>query len=127
MLVPNLFLRVPVETAVRGAGAEPVAIASAAAVAGSGCRVVIVDIDTLKPDPAPAIRAWVQAGMAVLGFGPHAEAAMLSTARQAGAVVLPRSAFLGRLPELLVAAFASAGVKVPPWRGGGNGDDTDEG
>ena len=126
VLVPNLFLRVPVDSAVRGAGAEPVALGSAETAPG-GCRVVIVDLDALGQDPATAIRAWVRSGVAVLGFGPHVDAKRLAAARQAGAVVLPRSAFLGRLPELVVTALASAGVATPPHRGGGShGDETAE-
>ncbi len=124
LLVPNLFLRVPLDSAVRGLGAEPVGLAGAEAVARSGCRVVIADLDVLKPDPAPAIRGWVRAGIVVLGFGPHVEAALLAAARQAGAVVLPRSAFLGRLPELLAAAMATAGVTtIPRASEGSDADD----
>jgi hypothetical protein len=123
LLVPNLFLRVPLDTAVRGAGAEPVGLADAAAVEASGCRVLVADLDVLKPDPAPAIRTWVRRGLVVLGFGPHVEASLLAAARHAGAVVLPRSTFLGRLPELLAAALTTAGF-APRSDGGG---DTDEG
>jgi hypothetical protein len=114
LLVPNLFLRIPIESAVRGVGAKPAALAGPEAVGRGACPVVIADLDTLKPDPAPAIGAWVRSGIVVLGFGPHVEAALLSAARRAGAVVLPRSAFLARLPELLVAALTSAGVAPTP-------------
>jgi hypothetical protein len=44
----------------------------------------------------------------VLAFGPHVQGEMLAEARAAGAVVLPRSIFLARLPELLVATAGSA-------------------
>lgn len=121
VLVPNLFLRVSIDAAVRGAGAEPVTVAGPEQELRDVARVVIVDLDTIAPDPAPAVRAWVQRGVVVLGFGPHVEAARLAAARHAGAVVLPRSTFLGRLPELLRAALASAGVATP--RRGGDGDD----
>jgi len=100
VLVPNLFLRVPVESAVRGCGAEPVAIAGAEA-AGAGPRVLVVDLEALGTDPGAVVRALVDAGKDVLGFGPHVQAQMLSACRSAGAVVLPRSVFLSRLPELL--------------------------
>ncbi len=126
LLVPNLFLRVPVDSAVRGAGAEPVALSGPGAAVTSGCKVVIADLDALKPDPATAIRAWVRAGIVVLGFGPHVEATLLAAARHAGAVVLPRATFLGRLPELLAAGLKSAGVSATPRRDGG-GDADDEG
>jgi hypothetical protein len=119
VLVTNLFLRVPVDSAVRGVGAAPVGLASPAAVATSGCRVVVVDLDLLKSDPEPAVRSWIKAGIVVLGFGPHVDAALLASARHAGAVVLPRSAFLGRLPELLAAALSTAGIAPRPERQGG--------
>jgi hypothetical protein len=122
LLVPNLFLRVPLDSAVRGLGAEPVGLVGRDEVERSGCKVVVVDLDVLKPDPGPAIKSWGLAGIVVLGFGPHVEAALLAAARQAGAVVLPRSAFLGRLPELLAAAMATAGVATtPPGSEGGDG------
>jgi hypothetical protein len=124
LLVPNLFLRVPLDSAVRGLGAEPVGLAGREAVERGGCKVVVVDLDVLKPEPGPAIKSWVRAGIVVLGFGPHVEAALLAAARQAGAVVLPRSAFLGRLPELLAAAMATAGLATtPPGNEGGDADD----
>jgi hypothetical protein len=44
----------------------------------------------------------------VLAFGPHVKAQMLAASRAAGAVVLPRSVFLARLPELLAAALGPA-------------------
>ena len=47
------------------------------------------------------------AGKTVLAFGPHVQGEMLAAARAAGAVVLPRSVFLARLPELLAAAVGS--------------------
>lgn len=111
LLIPNLFMRVPVEAAVRGRGAGVVALQGAAAVADSGCAVVIADLDALGADPVPAVRSMVKAGATVLAFGPHVEGERLAAARAAGAVVLPRSAFLERLPELLdtVLPPASAG------------------
>lgn len=124
LLVPNLFLRVPLDSAVRSLGAEPVGLTGRDAVGRSGCKVVVVDLDVLKPDPTPAIKGWVRAGIVVLGFGPHVEAALLAAARQAGAVVLPRSAFLGRLPDLLAAAMATAGLATTPR--GGEDDEADD-
>jgi hypothetical protein len=108
MLIPNLFVRVPVESAVRGAGAAPRALPDAAAALASDCPIVVVDLDALRPDPATVVGGLTRAGKVVLGFGPHVEAKLLAAARAAGAVVFPRSAFLGRLPELLAAALATA-------------------
>ncbi|MGE5234847.1 MAG: hypothetical protein ACM3O7_00690 [Acidobacteriota bacterium] len=101
LLVPNLFTRIPVEGAVRAAGAEPVAVTSAAAAQKVGCRILIVDLDAPGAPTPDEISALTGGGVTVLGFGPHVEAARLAAARQAGAVVLPRGAFLARLPQLL--------------------------
>ena len=104
MLVPNLFLRVPVEAAVRSAGFRALPLADAGQALRSGCQVVITDLEMLGGDPATAVRALVAAGKTVLAFGPHVRGEMLAATRAAGAVVLPRSVFLERLPELLAAA-----------------------
>ncbi|MGD1148879.1 MAG: hypothetical protein ABR961_13115 [Thermoanaerobaculaceae bacterium] len=106
LLIPNLFMRVPVEAAVRGLTAEVVALADAASAAGSGCGVVIADLDALGADPVATVRAMVKAGTTVLAFGPHVEGERLAAARAAGAVVFPRSAFLEQLPKLLDTIFA---------------------
>ncbi len=107
VLVPNLFLRVPVEAAVRAAGAEPEAVASASAAAAAP-RVLIVDLEALGNEPEVAVRRLVVQGKDVLAFGPHVKAQMLAACRAAGAVVLPRSVFLARLPELLLVALGPA-------------------
>ena len=101
LLIPNLFMRVPVEAAVQGRVAQVVALEGAASAAGSGCAVVIVDLDALGADPVAMVRSMVGRGTTVLAFGPHVEGERLA----AGAVVFPRSAFLERLPELLDTIF----------------------
>jgi hypothetical protein len=106
VLVPNLFLRVPVDAAVRAAGLRPLPLADADGAKGSSCRVVIADLQALGGDPAAAVRVLVAAGKTVLAFGPHVQGEMLAAARAAGAVVLPRSVFLQRLPDLLAATAA---------------------
>lgn len=104
MVVPNLFLRVPVETAVRSTGLSVRWFTEAEQAERSGCEIVIADLEALGADPAAAVRRLVGAGKTVLAFGPHVRGEMLAAARAAGAVVLPRSVFLRRLPELLAAA-----------------------
>ncbi|HVN76042.1 MAG TPA: hypothetical protein VMT19_06970 [Thermoanaerobaculaceae bacterium] len=110
LLIPNLFMRVPVEAAVRGR-ADAVALADAAAATGSGCRAVIADLDALGADPVAAVGAIAAAGASVLVFGPHVEGERLAAVRAAGAVVLPRSVFLERLPELLDALLGARGAE----------------
>jgi len=105
LLVPNLFVRVPIEAALRAAGLRALPLADAGRASGSECTVVIADLGALGVDPAAAVRALVGAGKTVLAFGPHVQGEMLAEARAAGAVVLPRSIFLARLPELLAAVI----------------------
>jgi hypothetical protein len=105
VIVPNLFLRVPVEAAVKMAGYDPVSSADADQALGAEAFVVIVDLDALGDEPESVVRRLVATGKTVLAFGPHVKGEMLASARAAGAVVLPRSAFLERLPELLRAAL----------------------
>ncbi len=109
VLIPNLFLRIPIEEAVRARGAGVEVLADAGQAARSDCATVIVDLAALGGDPTASIRALVSAGKTVLGFGPHVQADLLARSREAGAVVLPRSAFLKQLPELLAAALGPAG------------------
>lgn len=108
LIIPNLFMRIPVEAAVRARGANAVALADAASATGSGCSLVIADLDALGADPAPAVKALVASGAAVLAFGPHVEGERLAAARAAGAVALPRSAFLDGLRELLDTSLPPA-------------------
>ena len=104
VLVPNLFLRVGVDAAVQAGGGQVVGLAGPAS-AAAGCAVVIADLEALGPDPAAAIRAIAATGATVLAFGPHVQGERLAAARAAGAVALPRSVFLQRLPELLAAVL----------------------
>jgi hypothetical protein len=110
VMVPNLFLRVPVEAAVRAAGFRALPLADAGQASRSECAVVIADLEALGGEPAAAVRVMVEAGKTVLAFGPHVQGEMLGAARAAGAVVLPRSVFLERLPHLLAATAGSAGT-----------------
>ncbi len=107
LFVPNLFLRVPVESAVRAARLEPHTVTSPEQAGGAGCRVAIFDLEAVGEGAPAAIASLVRAGVTVLAFGPHVRAGELAAARQAGAVALPRSAFLARLPELLAAAVGT--------------------
>jgi hypothetical protein len=62
--------------------------------------VVVVDLS--RPGVLDAIRAAAGDGAWVIGFGSHVDRAALEAARQAGChEVLVRSAFFGRVGELL--------------------------
>lgn len=107
--VANMFLAIPVKEAVSSAGGTPVAIGGPADAASERCAVAVVDLESAGAAAPTAIAEMTRAGVVVLAFGPHVRAEALFAARQAGAVALPRSAFLARLPELLATAFATAG------------------
>lgn len=109
--VPNLFLFVPVETAVNGAGAKPVMVREPEAAEREGCRVLVVDLDALGEGAAARLAPVCKGGVVVLAFAGHLEGEKLAAARAAGVVALPRSAFLPRLPELLAQALATAGCR----------------
>lgn len=106
--VPNLLLRVPVDTAVGAAGGWPVAIGGAGEAVAERCAVAVLDLDAAGALAPAAVAEMARVGIVVLAFGPHVDAEALAAARRAGAVALPRSAFLQRLPELLATALATA-------------------
>ncbi|MEJ2184302.1 MAG: hypothetical protein P8Z36_00015 [Gemmatimonadota bacterium] len=86
--------------------AEQLKAAAAVAVPG----LILVDLSA-GDDPVGLIR-WVRSearleGVRVVAFGSHVDVERLSAARAAGAdTVLARSAFVGRLPDLLAGRSA---------------------
>ena len=69
--------------------------------------LVLLDFDSEDIDPIEAITACRQAASPprIVAFGPHVRGDLIEACRRAGAdEVLPRSAFVRRLPELLRAA-----------------------
>ena len=67
---------------------------------------VIVDLGAAGPDPVGLIRELRErhAALRIVAYGSHVDTAVSEAARGAGAdEVLPRSAFSGRLPEILSA------------------------
>lgn len=105
VLVPNLFVQVPVDAAIRAAGAVPVPLRSAEDEAVTDCALIVVDLGALGEDIGEAVRALRRSRAEVLAFAPHVGAELLRAARAAGAVAMPRGAFLARLPELLAAGL----------------------
>jgi len=114
LLVPNLFLRIPLETAIRNAGAQAVAVPDTAQALAGGFAAVVLDLGAAGDDAPAAIAALVRAGAGVLAFAPHVESEKLAAARRAGAVALARSAFLARLPELLALVLKPGGGEGVP-------------
>lgn len=66
---------------------------------GTAADLVVIDLSR-----AGALEAIASIDAPVIGFGPHVDTAALEAARTAGCrLVLPRSQFFRRLPELLHA------------------------
>jgi hypothetical protein len=78
---------------------------SAAASVSPNLKVALLDLSNPKNTPAEDIQAWKAAlpeGAVLIAYGSHVDVPALQAARDAGCdVVLPRSAFVQRLPHLL--------------------------
>lgn len=73
--------------------------------------LAIFDLNSGKTDPIATITAMKRdptlAGIRTVGFASHVHTALIDAARQAGAdQVLPRSAFAGSLPDILLGGAA---------------------
>lgn len=87
----DLLDRSRIEAAVRAANGQVTDVEVA--------NVVFAD---LRFVPAHDITRYAEAAT-VVAYGPHVEVDLLAAAAAAGAMVLPRSKFFARLPELLEA------------------------
>jgi hypothetical protein len=91
----------------RGLGVEVQVVRRAADVAAAlgepadGDAGVTVVVDLARPDAIEAIAHGLTAGTDVVAYGSHVERETLDEAHAAGARVLARSAFFGRLPDVL--------------------------
>jgi len=105
VLVRDLLLASRVTTAARARGVAAAVLRDPAALAGRPARRLIVDLNLAGAPEAAA--AWHAAtGGDVVAFVAHTDAAAIAHARGLGlATVLPRSALVARLDEL---------VNVPP-------------
>lgn len=110
-LISDLIFRSRIEGEARAVGASLVAVARAsdamARISAGDVRMLIVDLDLPPADTSAAIAAARAAGVdRVVAFYPHAQTQLAEAARAQGAdTVLPRSAFVVRLPELLTPAL----------------------
>lgn len=99
--VPDLMDRSKVAAAAGDAAkfvATPAALAGAAG-AGSGATLVVVDLS--RPGVLDALRG-LGGEVRTIGFGSHVDRELLAAAADAGCdLVLPRSQFFARLPELV--------------------------
>jgi hypothetical protein len=107
VLIPNAFLRLPVEQLVRSLGAEVVPLAAASAL--QGAAVLLADGESVSD---AQIQELVGRGCAVVVFAAPGREERLGEARRAGAVALPRLQFLLQLPDILWSALGVRG-KAP--------------
>ena len=107
-IVEDLFFRSKIETTAAQVG-TPVCVIGAPhplpdPPGGSAWHLVIVDLNRSGNDSVEVIRLLRQAlpTIPMLGYCSHVEVDLQARALQAGCtLVLPRSAFVQRLPELL--------------------------
>lgn len=108
VVIDDLIFRSRLAAAAERAGVRAVWVRTAeqlaAALAAPSWRLAIVDLGWMAGDPCEAIRALRQAAPAapVVAYYPHVQTQQRDAAVAAGCTdVMPRSAFVQRLPELL--------------------------
>lgn len=112
-IVSDLLFRAKIEAAAAQAGALVTVVSGGAALVqalteGRWSRALI-DLSGSAGDPLAAVAAARQAGVPeIIGYCSHVDTALQTRALAAGChQVLPRSAFVQRLPELLAVAPGS--------------------
>ena len=111
-IVDDLFFRTKIEAAAAQAGIPLVVAGDATAIkqaAGRSWQLVILDLHLSSSDPFQIICDLRSAhpALPMVSYYPHVETHAPLQATQAGCtLVLPRSAFIQRLPELLCACSA---------------------
>ena len=114
----DLYFRVHLESQIRAAGMFSVPIASPSGVQDIPFRTelalrgAVIDLKWDGGDPLDAIESLRRGGATypILAFGPHVERDLLESARNAGAVAVPRSKFVRIYGDFLQAL--SLGL---PW------------
>ncbi len=102
LLSVDLMDRSRLEGPVREAGFELVAFRSATDLEEADRPPTTVFVDLTHPDADAAIGRLAEAGIRVIGFGPHVDEMAMLRARSLGAAdALPRSRFFSRVAELL--------------------------
>ena len=119
-LVDDLMFRSKIRAAADRAGRSVTFVGRDAIVREAGAAssdLVIVDLDRAPLDPISAIREIkahpAGSGIRIVAFVSHVRADLIEEAREAGAEVLARSAFVTRLPEILAGA-AGDGRRAEP-------------
>jgi len=114
VLVPDLFFRAKIAATAEATGASVRVIASGQELVQE-CRaqpgaIVVLDLKASGIDPIGLIRSFKQAadtsGPRFVGFYSHVDKELERRAREAGCdLVLPKSIFSKRLPEILTGAL----------------------
>jgi DNA-binding NarL/FixJ family response regulator len=110
VIVDDLLFRVKIEAAAAHAQVALTVLSDAGAPPERSWRFVIVDLNLSSADPIDAVRRLRRAApdVPIIGYCSHAQAALRARAHEAGcSEVLPRSAFVQRLPALLLAGGES--------------------
>ena len=95
VFAPDLMDRSKITAAVPGASV----VRSVDAVTSSPGVIIVVDLS--RPGVVDALGGWVAAGARVIGYASHVDRDLIDAGRGAGAEVMARSAFFGRVAELL--------------------------
>lgn len=114
----ELFFSTRIVATAKGLGRDVLLAADLDAVpADRDVRQVVVDLDHPLADEAGVarLRLAFPPPIQIVAFGPHVDADRLRAARRAGAdLVLPRSEFSRRLPELLSNDVAGGRSSTSP-------------
>jgi CheY-like chemotaxis protein len=120
--VDDLFFRSKVRTTAKHLGIEITFAATTDEMVAQAKSLqptlMIFDLNSSKMDPVATIAALkadgATADLRAIGFASHVHTELIAAARQAGADdVLPRSAFAGRLAEILQAGSAKPAPAKP--------------
>lgn len=121
--VDDLFFRSKVRTTAKHLGIDITFVASSDEMVAQAKALqptlVIFDLNSQKMDAIPTIAALkadaATSGLRTIGFASHVHTELIAAARSAGADdVLPRSAFAGRLADILQAGAAKPAPAAKP-------------
>ena len=109
-VVPDLYFATRIAATAKAAGVALELVTAQRVVARlgePGVSLVLVELAGRDSTALVAELKRANPAIAVVGFGPHIETALLAAAKAAGAdAVLPRSQLAGKLPALLARGLA---------------------
>ncbi|MDZ7266959.1 MAG: hypothetical protein ONB48_05695 [candidate division KSB1 bacterium] len=114
--VRDLFLRSKIQAVARAAAVEVEIhgdFSTLLARLPEQSAVLLVNLEELPATALPALSASRAAGHRVIGFLSHVEVDLARAARAAGCLVMARSQFFARLPEILTGRFPAGAPVVP--------------